>query len=186
MFSCQKESNNIEEFSFPVVSNNNNVNPLSNFMLSSSSASSSSLWRISSRVYHHQEDYNCYYEDRKEEDDDRMEVRSMCEEITPCWRDDIERSMSFQGKDVVEVEESMDYLWEDFNGEEEKEKFKVRRRRSSEEIMSFMQVTKMGRASPSSNSSSGGGTKMLVIGKFLKGLVSFRKSSQLKFSKPRF
>uniref|UniRef100_A0A803L534 Uncharacterized protein n=1 Tax=Chenopodium quinoa TaxID=63459 RepID=A0A803L534_CHEQI len=153
-------------------------------MLTSSSSSSSSLWRISSRVYHHPED--CYYEfnegvnNNNNVDEYRMEVRSMCEEIMPSRRE-IERSassVSFQSRDF-EVEESMDYLWEDFN-EEEKKEFKGRK--STSEDMSFMQVNKIGRKTSNGNS----GTKLLVLGKLMKGLVSIRKSAQLKFSKARF
>lgn len=171
MMMSTSSSSNTEEFSFPVISNN----PLSNFMLSSASSSSSSLWRISSRVYHHPEDY---YDDKEEQDVNgyRMEVRSMCEEILPSRRE-IERSTSstsFHSRDL-EVEESMDYLWEDFN--EEKEEVKMRTS-TCEEMGGFM--AKMSRR-PSNS-----GAKMLVVGKLLKGLFSLRKSAQLKLSKARF
>lgn len=192
MFSYPKETNktisssstNTEEFSFPVI----NSNPLSSFMLSSSSASSSSLWRISSRVYHHyQEDY--YDEDGGQEAEnedydhyyDRREVRSMCDEILPSRRSEIDRSMSFQSNNEFKVEESMDYLWENhFNQEEIKDRKSI----SGEDNMGVMEVAKMDRKSSNSNSSSSS-TKMLVIGKLLKRLVSIRKSAQLKAFKTK-
>ncbi|CAO2836525.1 unnamed protein product [Amaranthus hypochondriacus] len=159
-------SNNAnEEFSFPIISNN----PLSNFMLSSSSASSSSLWRISSRIYHHQEDYEEHYP---------MEVQSMCEEILPS--NDIDENVSFRSKEL-EVEEIMDYLWEDFDEEDRKEEIQERKSNGGE--MGVMKVKKMvgsrGRNSNGGNSR----TKMVVIAKMLKRLVSIKKSAQFKLFK---
>lgn len=169
-------SNKNEEFSFPVISNN----PLSNLMLSSSSSSSSSLWRISSRVYHQPEDNG--YEDHKVKengDDHRMEVRSMCEDILPSnysRRDqEIDELVRFKNKQM-EVEQSMDYLWEDFN-EEENRDFTIERK-SIDGEMNVLKVNKIMGTRPNNSRN-----KLMVIGKLLKGLISIRKSAQLKLFK---
>ena len=156
-------NNATEEFSFPIISNN----PLSNFMLSSSSTSS--LWRISSRIYHHQE----YYEE-----DYPMEVQSMCEEILPS--NDIDEIVSFRSKEL-EAEEIMDYLWENFDEEDRKEEIQERKSNGGE--MSVMKVKKMMGIRGRNSNGGSSRTKMVVIGKLLKGLVSIRKSAQLKLFK---
>ncbi|KAJ8441172.1 hypothetical protein Cgig2_024901 [Carnegiea gigantea] len=111
-------SKSMDDFSFPIV-----TNPFSNLMIppnsSSSSSSSSSLWRVSSRVYHHEEG--------GEGGGRMMEVRSMCEEgLSPMMMSNREiniECVSCQDEEW-EVEERMDYLWEDFNHEEEKRESK--------------------------------------------------------------
>ncbi|CAO2827430.1 unnamed protein product [Amaranthus hypochondriacus] len=165
-------NNKNEEFSFPVISNNS----LSNLVLSSSSSSSSSLWRISSRVYHQPEDH------KVEENDDAhpiMEVRSMCEEILPSnyiRRDqEIDELVRFNSKQL-EVEQSMDYLWEDFN-EDENTDF-INERKSIDGEMSVLKVNKITGTRPNNSRN-----KLVVIGKLLKGLISIRKSAQLKLFK---
>uniref|UniRef100_A0A7C8YJ88 Uncharacterized protein n=1 Tax=Opuntia streptacantha TaxID=393608 RepID=A0A7C8YJ88_OPUST len=80
------------------------------------------------------------------------------------------------------AEERMDYLWEDFNHEEEKRESK--RICSSKEvcIVKKQGSNKMGRSHHRSSSR----TSILVMGKLLKGLLSIKKSAQTKIMKARF
>ena len=173
-------SSSSEEFSFPIMMSN----PLADLTTSSasnnasSSLSSSSRWRInSSRVFHHQEDHEAIEEEEEEEEedddkDDYMEVRSMSEGGFPIYRRKLERA-SFQSVEL-EMEERMDYLWEDFNEEEVGKKENVR------EVQRNREVCILQGRRPTTGSS------LLVMGKLFKGLFSFRrKPTQSKIMRQR-
>ncbi|KAL9234973.1 hypothetical protein vseg_009780 [Gypsophila vaccaria] len=177
-------NNTTEDFSFPVISNN----PLTDFRLPCTTSSSSSLWRISSKVYHHSEDeLDGNADDTDEEGDDyRLETRSMCEEIvmpSSVGGRELVKCSSFRGghedgdEDELNVEERMDFLWQNFNEEEEESRGMMMMRSGSKQVCVVQK--RLSRMSRRHNT-------LVVIAKVLKGLVSMRKSSTVRILKPRF